>query len=580
MVLRSLFLLISALFACVVQAQDLTIHVDKKGNVGFVDKNGKVVIKCTYESAYPFENGYAIVTKSQKSGIIDEKGKVVLPLKYNSIRPWTSDLYLITAGKKVGLASHSGKIVLPTKYSAISKPNCYGKALVTLGGKLKTENKNKMYVGGWYGVLDDKGTILIKPIYKGLYEFSFDGTDKALYGEGLRLEYSDHPLSDTLKTDCSYLGYSKNGISIFQSGILDGKGKVILKSGLYYLVMKPQGDMVRYYNSKKKQTICGYHNLTTGKGFVATTFDSNINDIKQWTHGDFTGDIAPVYADGWKFIDKTGKVLRQGYKDLHHSLYTGVWAAKTEAGTWDAFDEFNHDVAGLSSYQDILMPRLEKETEVYTVKKDGLYGVVNRKGETVVPFNYDDAYGNKYDFIAVKKNGKWGAVSPSGKEIIPIKYSSLRFPEEFDSKDFWVVKEDSLYYHYNTTRKSLGKTGYKDVLNFEDNVACVAPVGLKIENTTLNRALLYIPNVSQATIKEADVTKKQGSFAYLLNANDEIIFDLPVTYYYSKLVLEEMRKLGNRKLREYEKKNILLKVTQENRTYDLKTTIGEEEWNY
>lgn len=92
--LRKILMVASVTFACVAQAQDLTIHVNKKGKVGFVDKNGAEVIKCAYESAYPFSGGYAIVTKSGKSGIIDERGKVVLPLKYTSIMPWNQSLYL------------------------------------------------------------------------------------------------------------------------------------------------------------------------------------------------------------------------------------------------------------------------------------------------------------------------------------------------------------------------------------------------------------------------------------------------------------------------------------------------------
>lgn len=145
MSLRKIILLASVLFATAIQAQDLTIHVDKKGKVGFVDNSGKIVVKCEYESATPFENGYSIVTKSQKSGVIDQTGKVVLPLKYKTISPWTTELYMLNAGKTQGLATHSGKIVLPAKYSFISKPNCYGKALIAVGGKQKTNDKKKIY---------------------------------------------------------------------------------------------------------------------------------------------------------------------------------------------------------------------------------------------------------------------------------------------------------------------------------------------------------------------------------------------------------------------------------------------------
>lgn len=36
--LRKILMVASVTFACVAQAQDLTIHVNKKGKVGFVDK--------------------------------------------------------------------------------------------------------------------------------------------------------------------------------------------------------------------------------------------------------------------------------------------------------------------------------------------------------------------------------------------------------------------------------------------------------------------------------------------------------------------------------------------------------------
>lgn len=42
--LRKILMVASVTFACVAQAQDLTIHVNKKGKVGFVDKNGAEVL--------------------------------------------------------------------------------------------------------------------------------------------------------------------------------------------------------------------------------------------------------------------------------------------------------------------------------------------------------------------------------------------------------------------------------------------------------------------------------------------------------------------------------------------------------
>ena len=179
------------------QAQDLKIHVNKKGKVGFVDQNGTEIIKCEYESAYPFENGYAIVSKSKKYGIIDKSGKIVLPLKYTQISSWNNDLYLIKAGKVMGLSKHSGEIVLETKYSMISKSNIFGKALIALGGKSVTNEKKTYQQNAKYGIIDSKGNVLIEPKYKGLYEFAYNPKGELPYYEGRRLLYSYHYTTDT-----------------------------------------------------------------------------------------------------------------------------------------------------------------------------------------------------------------------------------------------------------------------------------------------------------------------------------------------------------------------------------------------
>ena len=321
-------------------------------------------------------------------------------------------------------------------------------------------------------------------------------------------------------------------------------------------------------------------NLTSGKGFEVAKLKEPFGQIASWTHGDFCGDVAPVNGTSWSFIDKTGKVLRQGYTELSHGQYSGLWAAKKEDGRCDVFDDFNQDVTALSNYQDVLMPSTDKSADVFAVKKGNLYGVVNRNGQTIVPFEYERAFGNRYDFIALEKDGKMGAVAPSGKIIIPIKYVAVVFPDELGVKDYWVKKEDSLYYHFNSAQNFLGTVGYEAVTNFKNHVALVIPVGMKLENSAVNRALYYAPNTDHATIDKFVVKKELKAYGYIVNSADEIVFDMPVTPMYLDSVIKLVNKQGGKKLREYEKKNILLEVTKENRSYGLKTTLGENEWNY
>ena len=578
--LKQLLCLAGLVLSMNVQAQELKIHVDKKGKIGYVDQDGNEVIKCQYESAQPFNDGIAIVTKGGKSGIIDTKGTVLLPLKYTQIFPWNKNLYLIKSGKLMGLANHEGKVVLPAKYSLISRPNCYGKALIALGGKATPINKKTYMAKAKYGIINVNGDILVEAKYKGLYEFAFDGKNLTQLHEGKTLSFSNHITTDTLITDCSYLGFSGNSFGSNNAGIMDGNGKEILKPGLYNIVMQPQSGMVRYYNTTKKQTICGYHNLNTGKGFEAAKFDSKFLDINFWTHGDFIGEIAPVNGSSWSFINNSGTTVRTGYSSLKHSIASGLWAAKNNTGTWDVFDDYNRDVASLSGYEEIEFPSFKEDKQIFSVKKDGKFGCITRSGDIKVPFEFEKAYGNIYDIIAVLKDGKWGIVSPENSELIPTAYAGIVFPSERNAKHLWVTKDDSLFYHYNLQTNQIATTGYKRVDNFKDGIAHVAPTDMIVDNTPLNRAQLFLPNAVKADIDNVDVAKNIDKFGYLINANDEVLMDMPVSVAYKDLIVKEIQKRNGRALTSMEKKNILLEATRENRSYDLNATLSKNEWNY
>lgn len=578
--LKQLLCLAGLVLSMNVQAQELKIHVDKKGKIGYVDQDGNEVIKCQYESAQPFNDGIAIVTKGGKSGIIDTKGTVLLPLKYTQIFAWNKNLYLIKSGKLMGLANHEGKVVLPAKYSLISRPNCYGKALIALGGKATPINKKTYMAKAKYGIINVNGDILVEAKYKGLYEFAFDGKNLTQLHEGKTLSFSNHITTDTLITDCSYLGFSGNSFGSNNAGIMDGNGKEILKPGLYNIVMQPQSGMVRYYNTTKKQTICGYHNLNTGKGFEAAKFDSKFLDINFWTHGDFIGEIAPVNGSSWSFINNSGTTVRTGYSSLKHSIASGLWAAKNNTGTWDVFDDYNRDVASLSGYEEIEFPSFKEDKQIFSVKKDGKFGCITRSGDIKVPFEFEKAYGNIYDIIAVLKDGKWGIVSPENSELIPTAYAGIVFPSERNAKHLWVTKDDSLFYHYNLQTNQIATTGYKRVDNFKDGIAHVAPTDMIVDNTPLNRAQLFIPNADKTAIDNIDASKNIDKFGYLINENDEVLMDIPVSVAYKELIVKEIQKRNGRALTSMEKKNILLEATRENRSYDLNATLSKDEWNY
>ena len=62
--------------------------------------------------------------------------------------------------------------------------------------------------------------------------------------------------------------------------------------------------------------------------------------------------------------------------------------------------------------------------KIYLSKKDGKFGFVDSKNAQLVDYIYDDATEiNEYGYAAVKKDGLWGAIDREGKVVIETKYN-------------------------------------------------------------------------------------------------------------------------------------------------------------
>ena len=83
-----------------------------------------------------------------------------------------------------------------------------------------------------------------------------------------------------------------------------------------------------------------------------------------------------------------------------------------------------------------------KDNTIFLSKKDGKYGYVDKKGNAITEYIYDDATEqNKYGFVAVKENGLWGALDKEGKEVIEPKYN-LDNNLKIDFIGKWHLGED------------------------------------------------------------------------------------------------------------------------------------------
>lgn len=235
------------------------------------------------------------------------------------------------------------------------------------------------------------------------------------------------------------------------------------------------------------------------------------------------------------------------------------------------------NVDALSGNDDIIFPVNKYGKDLFAVCKNGKYGCITRDGAKVIPMKYESMTANTHDVVGVKMNGKWGLLNEDNTIVVPAKYNNIFMPEEENAKFFWVQKEDSLYYNYNTETKNVSSIGYKWVTNFKDGIALVAPKEMTVEDTQINRAQIF---ASQGKTFDVDMSIFADNFGYMINKNNVIVAELPIYILIKDKITKEIIKRGGRALTKSEIKKFLQDITGNYRSYDIDATLDNEEWDY
>ncbi len=464
-----LFALLS--FALSLPAQDLKIHIDKKGRCGYVNEQGEVVIKCRYEIAFPFENDIAKVGKGGKFGFIDNEGEELLPVSYDEIVLWSKGVYRIKSGDKYGLYSITDGILQKTQFSCISKPNRYGKAIIAVGGK----EQGGRIAGAKIGIINADGTIAIKPEYDKMLELkpledlqpyeiyrskdkmfigtmskneqsSYDSRKEAaekagttenspiivygkndIYGNGYKIGIH---ADDTLNTPVEYICCYKGN----KSAVADKKGKVVTPFFKDCEFLTPTFDMFPYRYGTTKVTT-GYYNLRTKKNIIV---GKNIKTKKQVVYTTpFTGEVALVAtanADAASSTLVMDKIYMKNYapntfSNQFTSTVNGVTTSVQIANVKYKYHFINRsgekvsdEFAGFLYKGGRWVVINADHTELSLVDCDGKAFIEYGKYKEIIPHNDGKLF-------TVKANdGKWGVIDLECNEVIPFNYSSITEP--------------------------------------------------------------------------------------------------------------------------------------------------------
>jgi hypothetical protein len=293
-----------------------------KGRYGYITEKGNFVIDAQFDLARPFSAGLALVYKDGHPYFIDHKGQSPFDCSYTAIQSFRYSLALIkTHSGKWGAIDHSGELILDTVYDIIRD---FNEGLATVMIRTK--------VGYKTGLVDTLGNVIVAPGgYKYIGDFNegyahvktkqdnnnfIDRTGKLVFRK---------PFQQNIDIDNTPFG---DGIAIItindHYGFIDLRGRVLLND--------PTVTQVRPFSNRRAfiKRNDGYRMIDTRMQPVGTTLFEEVQD------GGFINGYAIVQTEkGWGVVDTNARFIIQpnsSVEDFDHSGFTNGLLMATIGG--------------------------------------------------------------------------------------------------------------------------------------------------------------------------------------------------------------------------------------------------------
>ena len=382
--------------------EDILTGYDQIEAIDNVEKNNNVW----------YEENVLKINKKGKYGLIDLNGKELLPAEYDEITALDGmeNSIVVKKDDKVGLVNDNGSIIIEAKYKEI-KPlgETYKEGYITIDEQ------------GKYGVISaTKREILenkydeISSIYlKEYYLVKENDTKKIVNSNGETI--IEKGFDDVKSATTNGIIFTKNNLY----GEMNINGEITLEAKYQDLKEAKEGSYIAKQNDKygvidnvgNEQIPFEYEGITyneKAKLFFAENSEYKTSIIDELYNTKATGIISEVNVDGGYIRMRIDDEYK--YYDLNGEETSNI--------------------------------QVLKDNTIFLSKKDGKYGFVDKKGNPVTEYIYDDATEqNQCGYASVKKDGLWGSIDKEGKEVIEPKYQ-LEDNLKIDFIGKWHLGED------------------------------------------------------------------------------------------------------------------------------------------
>ena len=359
-----------------------------------------------------YEENVLKVEKNGKFGLIDLLGKELLPVEYDEITVLNGieNSIIIKKDNKIGLVNDTGSDIIECNYKEIKNlGDTYKDGYITVdeNGKYGVISATKRQI------LENKYEEIKQIALKEYYVVSEDGKTKLINSKGETI--IEDGFDEIKSATTNGIIFTKNNLY----GERNTSGEITLEAQYQDLKEANDGIYIAKQNDKygiidnmgNIQIPYEYQGITyneKAKLFFAEDADYNTSIIDNQYNIKATGILSDVNTDE--------EYIRMRIND--------------------EYKYYNLNGEEISNIQAL------KNNTIFLSKKDGKYGYVDKKGNSVTEFIYDDATEqNKFGYAAVKKDGLWGSIDKDGKEIIEPKYN-LENNLKIDFIGKWHLGED------------------------------------------------------------------------------------------------------------------------------------------
>lgn len=409
-----------------IKLSEIIFYPIKQNNLwGYINNEGEILIKPTYQWASTFKEGFAVIQQNNKKGFINKRGEIVIPPVFDDAENFNKGFAVVIRDDFYGLIDKTGKIVVPIKYNYLGE----------LSDSLLLAEKDRKY-----GYLDEKGNTAIPFIYDAAGDFK----NKFAYVKitekmGIINQYG----INVLRCEYDWIENFNKGIARVKKendfGILNSEADTILPIAYSYigsfkneLALIAQNNKYGYVNSDGKITIP-----------LEFAFD---NTTKEWA--DFSNGYA-VFKQKNKFglIDSTAKKIIEPKYDAVGSIGKNKWIPVLQKDKW-TYISLSKKQAPTAKF-DYATPFNEQGFAI--IKQKDLFYLINEKAEIIIQKGFDKIE-FKQEFIQVLLNNKYGILSQNIEELLPAEYEQIEWIDNFIVK---AEKEDSVFYINLKNKKNI-----------------------------------------------------------------------------------------------------------------------------